>query len=195
MFDWSSYLHGSGPKDGWRCSGHPGSRYSRAAVTIHVERRSETRFDFPEVVQWSVPAPWLSVIYAWAEVAALAAFVAATPEARSGLEDGHALACLVSAIDSGPVFERWPPEDHMMGDKLDVDLAIKRVFKSVGVRRFEGRPIRNEPSPGASELVERVNAELPAWVRPRVDAAQIEKQVTRFLEIRPWPFDCLIDNQ
>ena len=136
--------------------------------------------------------PWLSLTFSWAETVALVDFAAETPHARHGLADVAALTRLLGDIASSPQLRRSPPEDHLMGDKLDVDLAIKRVFKSVGVRRFGGRPVRSEPLPPPRELVEQVRGELPAWVRARVSDGQLLRQVGRFLDVRPWPFDGLV---
>ena len=125
----------------------------------------------------------------------MAEYAARTPAARSGLGQEHSLARLLADLGSRPLFERSPPEHHLMGDKLDIDIAIDKVLARRGVRRFGGRPIRGEPLPTAPDLVAPVREALPAWVRGRVDEAQIEKQVDRLLNVRPWPFGCLINAE
>lgn len=194
FLDWDLYLD-SGGGDRWRCSGHPGSRYSRPAVSVYLEHPPPAPYTVARAEEWSVPSPWLTLRYAWDEAPALAEYAARTPAARSGLGREHSLARLLADLGSRPLFERSPPEHHLMGDKLDIDIAIEKVFARCGVRRFGGRPVCGEPLPTVPDLVAPVRDALPGWVHGRVHEAQIEKQVARLLNVRPWPFGCLIDAQ
>jgi hypothetical protein len=192
LLAWGSYLPAVGAGDGWGCSGVPGSRYNRPAVTVVSERRPDKRFDLPRMTQWSVPSPWLSLRYAWAEFPALVAYLAATPGAWEGLQNADRLSRLVDEFKSGPTFERPLPGPHGMGNKLDIDNAIHKVFAVSGVRMFGGRPVRGEPLPTPSELVPPVRDALPRLVKERSEDEEIERRIGRFLHVRAWPFDCLV---
>lgn len=195
LFAWESYIDAIAPKDGWRCLGCPGSRYSRPSVSVSSERRSEKTLDFPQTREWSIPAPWLSLRYAWAEVPALVAYLVATPGARDALQDGERLLRLVEAFKAGPMFERPLPEHHAMGDKLDIDNAIEKVFAATGLRLFGGRPVRGEPLPPSADLVPAVRKTLAPRVQERAEDDEIERRIARFLAVRPWPFDCLLNGE
>lgn len=73
---------------------------------------------------------------------------------------------------------------------MDVQISVNAVMHQ-RLRRFGGRLVRGEPTPPVTELVDAATARLARLVIDRVDPANVEKEVRRYLDAGRRPFDVL----
>lgn len=128
----------------------------------------------------------------WEEIPALAAYLAATPAARAGLADPDRTGTLVSQLRARTWRRPRPPIEPLLGDRLDLHVAVRAVLQQRVPRRFGGRLVHGEPAPPAGELVAEVMDGLPPRVRPRISPERIARHVERHLAVGRWPFDLLL---
>jgi hypothetical protein len=129
-----------------------------------------------------------------AELPALFKYLIATPAARVGLSDTLRLEALVNEFASRSWQRPAPPTEPMLGDRLDVYVAVNRALDQVGWRRFLGRAVRGEMVPDAQTVAERARATLLPGVAERVHDDKLISEVERFLHSAAWPFDVLVHS-
>lgn len=172
----------------WRLFGVQGSRANRAGIRLAVGPKRGPFESGPNDV-W-LPSTWSTPPLQ--EMPALADFLAATPDARSGLGDIDRVTRLVSELSGREWRRPGPPTEPFMGDPLDLYVAVFRALSASNWRRFWGRPVRGEPRPELGATADRAWSLLARAVTERVTREDVEKTVQRHLDVAPWPFDVLV---
>lgn len=127
------------------------------------------------------------------ELPALVHYLIDTPAAREGLAITQRLGILVHEL-ANRGWERPPgPEAPLLGDRLDVFVAVDRVLKDLKWRRFGRRPVRGEPAPDAQAVASDARTRLLRGVSQRVSDTDLLDQASRHLAVGRWPFDVLGD--
>ncbi len=188
LYRWDDHVDGCAnppPTQQWKLQGVAPSRYNTAAVWLQTGREPSgfTRCERLAGGSWGDAR--------WEELPALAAYLAATPGARPGLDDPARVVALVGELSTKGWRRRRPPLQPLLGDRLDLHLAVQAVIGRQ-VRHFGGRSVRGEPVPAVERLASEVVTRLPEWVRPRVGAALVMKSIERHLATGRWPFDVLV---
>lgn len=119
-------------------------------------------------------------------------FLGSTDSARLGLADPARAEALVTGLRSRRWLRPAPPGEPLLGDRLDIHVAVTRSLESLGWRRFEGRPVRGEPGPGVALATEYARLLLAAGVSERVGDDALASAASRLLATAPWPFDVLV---
>jgi hypothetical protein len=133
---------------------------------------------------WSAPP-----IY---ELPALTEYLKATPAARPGLAMPDRLERLLAELATKEWCKPRPPHEPLLGDPLDIFVAVRRALDLVRWRRIGGLPVRNEPVPDAGYVAQRARALLAPGVSARVDDSKLEEAVDRHIAVAAWPFDVLV---
>lgn len=125
------------------------------------------------------------------EVPALVSYLGATPDARSSLTDTDRLQRLLDDLRAREWRRPGPPGAPLLGDRLDVYVAVSRALDEVPWRRFGGRPVRGEPTPTAKAIAGAARGLLAPAVSRRIGDDQLLAAARRHLDVAPWPFDVL----
>jgi hypothetical protein len=137
---------------------------------------------------------------AFNEIAAFVDYLILTPEARRGLGVPGQVRLVIEELRSqvrsqiGTLVwkQHGVVEEPIMGDRLDLHLAIERVLAVAWTRRIGHRPVRGEPVPEPEPLVDRVRLELPRRLRAHITDQQILDRLRAMTAADPWPFDLLL---
>lgn len=126
------------------------------------------------------------------ELPALVGYLQTTPEARSGLDAPARLGALLAGLASRSWERPRPRSEPLLGDRLDLFLAIERAVEALGWRRFGGRPVRGEPTPDVEAITRVIRARLLPGVSARIDDGLMTSTVEDHLQVGAWPFDELL---
>jgi hypothetical protein len=126
------------------------------------------------------------------ELPALVNYLIATPAARDSLKDKRCCRELVTQLAQKEWRRPRPPEQPALGDRLDVFVAINRALDAVKWRRFERRPVREEPRPEGKDIARRTRHLLARTVSERVDDEELLRAAEAHLNVGEWPFDVLV---
>lgn len=174
----------------WGLQFQQGSRFTRTGMRVVVPPYEVALAPGTTRVDVWLPSTWVGPPRD--ELQALVHYLAATPAARGGLAYRSRTSALVRSLRA----EEWkrprPPGRPMLGDKLDIHIAVDRSLDDLGRRRFGGRPVRGEPSPDTAVAAERARLLLSRVVTTRVTDDQLVATVARHLATAPWPFDLLL---
>jgi hypothetical protein len=173
----------------WTLTGRPGSRLERPSIVVSGTTRatpgsSEVRL--PGSL-WS-GTPLL-------ELPALTEYLRSTPDARSALALPERIERLLGELATNVWLVPRPPHEPMLGDPLDIHVAVSRAIDSAQWRRFGGRPVRNEPAPSPDDITRHARSLLSPGVSARVDDEKLTAAVERHLAIAVWPFDVLVCDE
>ena len=146
-------------------------------------------FDLRET--W-LPSTW--TVPPLEELPALVAFLVATPEARQGLANTTRTIGLLEQLATKSWIRPRPPSEPMLGDKLDLFVAVNHVLDAIGWRRFGGHPVRGEALPRLEDIAARARLHLINGVSARVDDEVLIQAVEAHLQVGAWPFDVLVDS-
>lgn len=175
----------------WGLQFQQGSRFTRTGMRVVVPPYEVALA--PGAVRTDVWLPSTWVGPPRDELDALVRYLAATPTAREGLADTARTSVLVQSLRS----EEWkrprPPGRPMLGDKLDVHIAVARSLDDLGWRRFADRPVRGEPAPDAAAAAQHARTLLSQVVAARVTDEELLASVERHLATAAWPFDLLLE--
>jgi len=168
------------------------SRVNRAAILLALPPLDvapapgarRTQFLMPST--WSTPPLW--------ELPALAEYLSAMPAARPGLADPVRASALLAALASKEWKRPAPVGRPLLGDKLDMFVAVERSLNDFGWHRIGGRPVRGEPRPAVADVVERARLLMLPGVAARVTDAQLVAMVEHHYTTATWPFDTLLDG-
>jgi hypothetical protein len=82
-----------------------------------------------------------------------------------------------------------PPHEPLLGDPLDIVVAVRRARGLAQWRRIGGLPVRNEPVPDPGYVAQSARALLAPGVSARVDDSKLDEAVDRHMAVAAWPFD------
>lgn len=178
-------------RTGWRLSGVMASRANRAGIQIsELPAVSDVWHPVYATRDTWLPSTW--TVPPLEELPALTEFLVTTPSAHGHLADDARLEALVAEL-AGRAWQRpSPPGEPLLGDRLDIYVAVQRTLDATGWRRIQGRPVRGEVKPGRAEVSQRARQILAPGVTGRVSDAALDTAVRRHLDVAPWPFDVLI---
>jgi hypothetical protein len=174
----------------WRLVAQYPSRSSRGGIRV-VNVPAQTDLWNPTYGTQDVwlPSTWTTAPLD--ELPALVDYLIETPAARAGLSVAHQQQRLIREL-ANRAWQRPPvPEAPVLGDRLDVFIAVDRVLNDLKWRRFGGRPVRGEPSPEAHAVASIARVRLLRGVSERVSDQDLLAQATRHLAVGRWPFDVL----
>jgi hypothetical protein len=176
---------------GWRLSGVMAGRTNRAGIRISVLPAVSDVWHpvYASRDTW-LPSTW--TMPPLDELPALTEFLVTTPSARGHLGDGGRLEALVAELASRAWQRPSPPGEPLLGDRLDIYVAVQRTLDAMGWRRIQGRPVRGEVKPATAEVSQRARQILAPGVMERVSDGALDTAVRRHLDVAPWPFDVLI---
>lgn len=148
--------------------------------------------------RWKLRDPVLGQIFiankfmAGVPLKALCEYLAATPDARPGLEDPSRCDRLVKALRSAGLGGAPTEQDRMnVGRKGDAREAIRHAAEA-HMRYFQGRPVSGDKLLTAEELTDIALQRFPTWVGTDWrDPAKLRGLVADQLAITPWPFGVL----
>lgn len=188
-FKWDDHANAAAPRSAsaWHLQGIVPGSYNTAAVWLH----SGHEVSGYNTSRRLAGTGWGDIL--WEELPALAAYLAATPAARAGLANPGRIAIFIRELATGQWRRPAPPREPLLGDRLDLHLAVNAVLER-RVRRFGMRQVRGEAGPPIEQLVAEVTAQLPKWVRPRVTPDMVTIRVRRHLSTGRWPFDLLLPD-
>jgi hypothetical protein len=169
----------------WLVWGVIGSRYNRAGIRV---AHPNMAIRGPHMDVW-LPSTWTAPPVE--ELPALVEFLAATPDARRGLADTRRTGAILAQLATKQWIKPRVPDRPLMGDRLDIYIAVDRSLHDLGWRRFGGRPVKGEPLPAVTEIVRHAHLQLSPPVSRRVSEDQLTEAAQRHLETAPWPFDPL----
>ncbi|MCP3939400.1 MAG: hypothetical protein GY708_28975 [Actinomycetia bacterium] len=132
---------------------------------------------------WRVPA---------LDLVPLVEFLVATPTAIQELCDPDKTTRLLSSL-SAHRLSHDPIRTPLAGAGLDRHLAITAALNQLGCRTIRGRPIRGEALPPIDELKGIAKSRLAANSPAHGDKA-LERDISQFLTVEPWPFDALTSD-
>jgi hypothetical protein len=179
------------PGNKWRLVGVHGSRANRAGIRVSIlpvaggvwDQSFRTR-DVWLPSSWSMPP--------LEELPALTSYLVATPEARPSLVDAARLGALIAEFKSRVWATPRPPSEPMLGDRLDMYVAVERALHDSQWRRFGGRPVRGERYPDAAAIGQQARVRLDRRVSERITDEALRSVVDRHIHIGAWPFDVLV---
>lgn len=185
----------------WWTYGFAGSRYNFPGVVAVVgtmqHRIVDPPWDLPDRKDWTVSPGWgfrgMFNGFAYVEFPALTNYLAATPAARPALTNVARLCALLAAFRAHGWRHRRPTGEPLMGDALDMHLAVTRALHVMWPRRYRGRPVRGEPRPGLDDVLAAVRVELPRFVSSRTSDSDIRERLDREFAVGAWPFDALLE--
>jgi hypothetical protein len=174
----------------WTLTGRPGSRLERSSIVVSGTTRatpgsSEVRL--PGSL-WSGGTPLL-------ELPALTEYLRSTPEARSALALPERIERLLGELATNVWVVPRPPHEPLLGDPLDIHVAVSRAIDSAQWRRLGGRPVRNEPAPRPDDITRRARSLLSPGASARIDDEELTAAVERHLGVAAWPFDVLVRDE
>ncbi|MGH3476381.1 MAG: hypothetical protein ACRDQD_06045 [Nocardioidaceae bacterium] len=176
--------------DQWSLTGVIGSRSNRAGIRVRGTKHIAT----PTIAQ-TPPSVWMPSTWSTPpihELPALTEYLRATQEARTALAMPDRIEQVLAELATKEWSRPRPPHEPLLGDPLDVFVAVRRAIDSAPWRLFGGRPVRGEPLPHPDCVVERARALLAPGVSARVDDRQLVAATQRHLAIGAWPFDVLV---
>jgi hypothetical protein len=175
----------------WRLHGVYASRANRAGIRVVILPTDSDLWDptFATRDVW-LPSSWRNPPLE--ELPALVDYLTDTPAARSGLATRGYLEQLLVALADKDWRRPHPPNEPLLGDRLDVYVAINRALAQAHWRRFGLRPVRGEWTPQAQDIAQRARGLLLRGVSERVRDEELVTQVDRFLNTGRWPFDVLL---
>lgn len=176
----------------WRLAAQYPSRSSRGGIRVVI---LPTQTD-PWNPGYRTRDVWLPSTWTVApldELPALVDYLIETPAARAGLSVTQRQESLVREL-ANRAWQRPPvPEAPLLGDRLDVFVAVDRVLNDLKWRRFGRRPVRGEPAPNAQAVASAARVRLLRGVSERVSDEDLLDHATRHLAVGRWPFDVLAD--
>jgi hypothetical protein len=139
---------------------------------------------------WRLSESLLSTGWA-APLAALCAYLATTPEARTGLSVRSSCEAVVRSLFTSDLrrrgFVKGPTITHR-GELWNVARQVRRSY----CRVFEGRTISGEPCLSPEEFAEAVRGSLPPWIDDEYRTPEaIASAVAACLAVSAWPFGVL----
>lgn len=173
----------------WGLTSDPGTRLEGPSIVVTGVTRvvplgsSEVRL---RSTMWA-GAPLL-------ELPALAEYLRATPDARSALARPERIEQLLGELATNVWIVPPPPREPLLGDPLDIHVAVRRALDSARWRRFCGLPVRDEPVPHADDVTREARSLLTPSVSARVDDETLRATVERHLAVAVWPFDVLVGD-
>lgn len=168
-------------------------------TTVHIGFRDGAD---PDAVagkrSWKLRDPAMSQIFASSKweagivLKALCQYVAATPDARPGLDDPAKCERLVEALRSAGLEGSSHKHDRLfMGRKGEIRQAIDQAAEA-NMRYFGGRPVSGDRLLTADELAEITLKRLPTWIDAEwKDPERVRALAAEQLAIPPWPFGLL----
>jgi hypothetical protein len=156
----------------------------------HASRDTHERHDRLDLIEVWLPSTWSAAPIE--ELPALTEYLKATPQARSSLAMPQRLELLVTEFATRAWRQPRPPNEPLLGDRLDIFVAVGRALDFAQWRRFGGRPVRHEPAPSPDYIAQRARALLAKGVSARVSDDKLEDEVERHLTTAAWPFDVLV---
>jgi hypothetical protein len=166
-----------------------GSRANRAGIRVSATTHVTTPDIDPSSSSVWLPSTWSAPpIY---ELPALTEYLKATPAARSGLAMPDRLERLLAELATKEWCKPRPPHEPLLGDTLDIFVAVRRALDLAQWRRFGGLPVRDEPVPDPGDVAQRARALLAPGVSAHVDDSRLAEAVHGHLAIAAWPFDVL----
>jgi hypothetical protein len=126
------------------------------------------------------------------ELPALIEYLKATPEARAALAMPDRVERLLAEFAMKEWCRPSPPGEPLLGDGLDIFVAVRRALDLAQWRRFGALPVRNEPVPDADDIAQRARALFAPGVSARVDDKTLRRAIQRHLATAAWPFDVLL---